>query len=218
MSYELTPVEVRVLGALVEKALATPQNYPLTLNALRTACNQTTGRHPVVDYSDAEVEAALGSLRAGGWTRIVYSPSNRAPKYRHVLDELLLVDQAQLAVLGVLLLRGPQTVGELRTRTERMHAFGSLVEVDAALDALSKPYASREEPLVVRLPARPGQKEARWAHLLCGEPVDLPDAPAAPTGVRSSERVAELEAEVQALRSDLEILRSEFEALRAELM
>jgi uncharacterized protein YceH (UPF0502 family) len=221
MPHDLTAEEVRVLGALVEKGLATPQNYPLTLNALRTACNQSTGRTPVVDYSDRLIEDALTRLRADGWTRIVYSPANRAPKYRHVLDERLVLDDAQTAVLGVLLLRGPQTVGEIKSRTERMHAFGTIAEVDEALRSLSGPYASREEGLVVRLAPRPGQKEARWAHLLSGEPVEVADLTVAfaPTrsGERRDDRVAALEAELAEVRDHLAALRAEFDAFRADL-
>ncbi len=219
MPYDLTPEEVRVLGALVEKDLATPQNYPLTLNALRMACNQTTGRNPVVDYTEREIEDTLTNLRANGWTRIVYSPSNRAPKYRHVIEELLVLDAAQTAVLGVLLLRGPQTVGEIKTRTERMQAFATLEEVEAALSALSAPYASREDPLVVRMAPRPGQKEARWAHLLSGDPVEVAvtSAPARPRSAdRGEERIADLEATVAALRAELDALRGEFDTFRSE--
>jgi len=219
MPYDLTAEEVRVLGALVEKDLATPQNYPLTLNALRTACNQTTGRNPVVDYTEREIEDTLTDLRANGWTRIVYSPSNRAPKYRHVLEEVLLLDAAQTAVLGVLLLRGPQTVGEIKTRTERMQAFATLEGVESALGALSGPYASREDALVVRMAPRPGQKEARWAHLLSGDPVEVV-VTAAPSRTRTADRgeehIAQLEAEVEGLRSGLDALRAEFDTFRSE--
>lgn len=160
---DLTEVECRVLGSLIEKDRTTPQNYPLTLNALRVACNQSTNRDPVVDYDDRTIEAALGSLRERGLTRIVYSPTNRATKYRHVLDEHLRLTPAELALLGVLLLRGPQTVGELKSRAERGHGFGDLAEAQATVDGLiSRPAG----PLVVRLDRRPGQKDARYRHLL----------------------------------------------------
>lgn len=162
---DLTPEEVRVLGALAEKQLTTPQYYPLTLNALVNACNQTSNRHPVVRYDDATVERALASLRERGLVRTVLSPGNRAPKYRHVLEEQLTLVREELAVTTVLLLRGPQTVGELRTRTERMHPFSSLEEVEAALDRLATRH---EEPLARRLERQPGQKEARYEHLLGG--------------------------------------------------
>src|SRR5437879_5611704 len=128
---ELTAEEVRVLGCLVEKEAATPQSYPLTLNALVNACNQLTGRDPVVAYDERTVEQALHSLRERGLTRIVHSRSNRVPKFRHVLDEALALERPELAVLCLLALRGPQTAGELRSRSERLHAFGDPGEVQA---------------------------------------------------------------------------------------
>jgi uncharacterized protein YceH (UPF0502 family) len=181
---DFTAVEVRVLGCLIEKERATPQNYPLTLNALRTASNQSTNRDPVVDYDDPAIEDALTSLRERKLTRIVYSTSNRAAKYRHVLDEELRLDDAQLAVLCVLFLRGPQTVGEIKGRTERLHAFSDLAEVQETLERLAAHHLG---PMARRLERRPGQKDARYVHLLSAEldaldaPVDMPvdalDAP-----------------------------------------
>ena len=162
---ELTPEEARVVGALAEKQLTTPQYYPLTLNALVNACNQTSNRNPVVAYDDMTVERALQGLRDKGLARAVLSPGNRAPKYRHLLDEALPLVPEELAVMTVLLLRGPQTVGELRTRTERMYAFATLEDVEAALERLATRH---EEPLAERLERQPGQKEARYAHLLGG--------------------------------------------------
>lgn len=164
---DLTPEEARVVGALAEKQLTTPQYYPLTLNALVNACNQSSNRDPVVSYDDATVERALQGLRDKGLARAVLSPGNRAPKYRHLLEEALALVPEELAVMTVLLLRGPQTVGELRTRTERMYAFISLEEVEAALERLATRH---EEPLVERLERQPGQKEPRHAHLLGGRP------------------------------------------------
>ncbi len=160
---QLTPEEARVVGALAEKQLTTPQYYPLTLNALVNACNQTSNRNPVVAYDEATVERALHGLRDKRLARTVLSPGNRAPKYRHLLDEALALVPEELAVLTVLLLRGPQTVGELRTRSERMYPFASLEEVEAALERLATRH---EEPLVERLERQPGQKEARYTHLL----------------------------------------------------
>jgi uncharacterized protein YceH (UPF0502 family) len=159
---DLSAEEVRVLGCLVEKEATTPANYPLTLNALRSACNQSTSRDPVVSYDDRTVEAALASLRRRGFTRNVHSTSNRAMKFRHVLPDVLALDPAETAVLCVLMLRGPQTVGELKGRTERQHGFASIEETAAVLDAL----AGRARPLVRRLPRSPGQKDARWIQLL----------------------------------------------------
>lgn len=162
---ELTPEEARVVGALAEKQLTTPQYYPLTLNALVNACNQTSNRNPVVSYDEATVERALQGLRDKHLARAVLSPSNRGAKFKHLLDETLALVPEELALLTVLLLRGPQTVGELRTRTERMHTFASLEEVEATLDRLATRH---EEPLAEKIERQPGQKEARFAHLLGG--------------------------------------------------
>jgi uncharacterized protein YceH (UPF0502 family) len=160
--------EARVLGALLEKELATPEYYPLTLNSLRAACNQSSSRDPVVSYDDATVEAALTGLREKRLARIVHSPSNRAPKYREVLAEALAQVRAlgreDLAVVCLLLLRGPQTAGELRNRADRLAQFESVAEVEAVLQRL----ATGPEPLVTRLERQPGQKEARYAQLLTG--------------------------------------------------
>jgi acyl-CoA reductase-like NAD-dependent aldehyde dehydrogenase len=160
----LTPEEARVLGALMEKSVTTPDGYPLSMNALVTACNQTTNRDPVVQYGEAIVERVLDSLRERGAVRRMKATGQRVIKYRHVVDELLGLDPGEFAVLGVLLLRGPQTPGELKGRTERWHGFASLDEIDEVLQRL----AARE--FVVHLPRRAGQKEARWSQLL--SPVD----------------------------------------------
>jgi uncharacterized protein YceH (UPF0502 family) len=165
----LSPVEGRVLGCLMEKQVTTPDQYPLSLNALVLACNQTTGRDPVTALEPGEVDAALASLRSGGWTRVVHPTHGRGvTKYRHVADDVLRLEPPELAVICLLLLRGPQTAGELRSRGDRLHRFGSPGEVEEVLDALR----ARDEPLVVRLERRPGQKEARWAQLVA----DAPDA------------------------------------------
>ena len=167
----LRPDELRVLGCLVEKEATTPDNYPLTANALRNACNQSTSRDPVVSYDDADVERALTSLRERGLTRTVHSRSNRAAKYRHVLVEVLDTEPGETALLAVLMLRGPQTVGELKARTERQYEFETSAEVAEALAGL----AARPQPLVVQLERQPGQKDARWVHLLgTDEPPDPP--------------------------------------------
>jgi uncharacterized protein YceH (UPF0502 family) len=219
---ELTATERRVLGCLVEKERTTPQSYPLTLNSLRLACNQTTARDPVVSYEDREVEEALTSLRAAGLIRIVHSPHNRAMKYRHVLGDVLEIDEGEVALLAALVLRGPQTVGELHARTERLHGFDGMADVQRTLEAL----AAREEPLAVRLERRPGQKDARWAHRLGGEapspapaheePVvatapDLPVPAPAPNGDDG------LAAEVRALRREVDELRATVEQLQEAL-
>jgi uncharacterized protein YceH (UPF0502 family) len=160
--HDLDSHEVRILGCLIEKEATTPDVYPLTLNSLRHACNQSTSRDPVVSYVDAEIEQALISLRGRGLTRTVHSTSNRAIKFRHVLPDVLGLDAAETAVLSVLMLRGAQTVGELKGRAERQHRFDSIDEVGAVLTAL----AGRDDPLVRRLERQPGQKDARWVHLL----------------------------------------------------
>jgi uncharacterized protein len=203
------PVEIRVLGCLLEKQRTTPDAYPLTLNSLRLACNQSTNRDPVVDYSEPEIRAALERLGRRGWTRMA-SWGGRAQKHRHLLGDALGVSDAELALLAVLMLRGPQTPGELKGRGERLHSFGSLVEVEQALQSL----AARE--LVRALPRRPGQKEQRFEQLLGGAPSEegqerAPEARAEPpTADREErpaddleERVARLEREVAALRAEL---------------
>lgn len=179
---DLTPQEVRVLGCLVEKEATTPDNYPLTLNSLRNACNQSTSRDPVVDYGELEIEQALKSLRERGLTRTVHSTSNRATKFRHVLPDALGLDAAETAVLSVLMLRGAQTLGEIKGRTERQHTFESIEACQEVLQAL----AARSEPLVVQLARQPGQKDARWIHLLT--PIAEPSASAA--GDRPGDRSA----------------------------
>ena len=205
---ELSPAAVRVACSLVEKALSTPQSYPLSLNALRTACNQATNREPVTEYDDTEIQAALDELRAHPLVKSVYARGSRVPKHAHLLDEHLDLDEAQTAVLAVLGLRGPQTVGELRLRTERMHAFADLEDVQHSLEGLAQhPFGA----LAVELPRQPGQSQVRWAHLLSGEP-DLTTL-AAPTGVRPTAAGAE----VDALRAEVDRLRAELEALRSRL-
>ncbi len=159
---ELSAAEVRVLGCLIEKEATTPDAYPLTLNSLRLACNQSTSRDPVVAYSDLEVDKALTSLRSRGLTRTVHSTSNRAAKFKHVADDVYELTRSELAVLCVLMLRGPQTVGELKIRTERQHSFRSTGDVEAVLAAL----AVRDPSLAVQLPRQPGQKDARWIQLV----------------------------------------------------
>jgi len=163
MALELDPVEQRVIGSLLEKERTVPDTYPMTLNGLRTACNQSSGRDPVLSLTELEVQAAFDRLKATGLARVLHaSHGARVPKHRQVLDERLTLDDGERAVVTVLLLRGPQTPGELRSRAERLHAFGSLDEVETALASL----AARDEPLVRELDRRPGQKETRWQHLL----------------------------------------------------
>ena len=212
---QLSPVQVRILGCLIEKERTTPDNYPLTMNALLAACNQTTNRHPVVTFTPATVANALENLRGDKMLRIDYSRSNRADKYRHVVDQVLDVDDAEISILGLLMLRGPQTAAELRSRAERLHPFGDQSEVDAVLARL----AARPEPLVVRLSPMVGQKESRWAHLLAGAVAPEEMAPvvdAARTASRT-ERLEALESAVAALTDEVDRLRAQHEALAARL-
>ena len=162
----LSPEELRVVSCLVEKQLTTPDSYPLTENAVVAACNQLSNRNPVVAYDTNTVRVTLTALRQRGLARVIHTPGARVPKHRHILDEALGLSRAEVSLLAVLALRGPQTVGELRTRTERMHEFSSLSEVEEILEGL----ATRDEPLVTRLERQSGQKEARYAQLLAGPP------------------------------------------------
>src|SRR6476646_478458 len=169
---DVSPVEIRIAGALIEKQRTTPDAYPLTLNALRAACNQSTSRDPVVDYDDATLREALERLGRRGWTRLASGPGSRAPKYRHLIDEALGLDGPAMSVLAVLLLRGPQTGAELQARTERLYPFGSRADVEAVLERLA------ERRLVRLNERRPGEREARWQHLIGGG-ASAPAAPAA---------------------------------------
>ncbi len=211
---ELTPVQLRVLGCLLEKERTTPDNYPLTMNALLSACNQTTNRWPVVTLTEATVGNSIENLKGEGLLRVVYSRSNRADKYRHVLDEAWGLDEAELALLGVLMLRGAQTTAELRTRTERIHRFADLEEMGAVLDRL----ASRPEPMVVHLGRSPGQKEPRWGHLLGGDvPPDSGLPVNEPARSSRSERIDTLEVTVATLREELDRLRADHDSLAERL-
>ena len=197
------PVELRVLGSLLEKQRTTPDTYPLSLNSLRLACNQTTNREPVVEYDEPTIRAALERLSRRGWVRLASGPGSRAAKYRQLFDEAVDVSEGETALLAVLMLRGPQTLGELKQRTERLHRFESLPDVAETLEGLIR----RE--LVARLGRRPGQKEERFAQLLGPEPdepsTEAPVTPAPASRLEElAERVARLEEEVAALRRALE--------------
>jgi uncharacterized protein YceH (UPF0502 family) len=229
----LTAEDARVLGSLVEKELTTPDQYPLTIKALLAACNQASNRDPVVDYDEGTVMAALDSLKAQRLIRFVLPSHGRtAVRYRHVLDEALGLDSRQSALLAVLVLRGPQTIGELRARTERMAEFDGLDEIDHELRFLS----AVAEPLATNLGRRPGQKEERWASPLVAPPVAMQAVP--PTrestgpaervesarhgssdGVRSDadDTLGELRSEIAALRSEVVDLRLELNYLRTSL-
>jgi uncharacterized protein len=195
------PTEIRVLGCLIEKQRTTPDAYPLSLNSLRLACNQSTNRDPVVEYDEPTIRQALDALTRRGWARLASGPGSRAVKYRHLFDEALGLDDAEISLLALLMLRGPQTPGELKQRSERLRRFEDLDELERVLAALV------ERELVVRLPRRPGQKEDRYAHTLGNEePVD---AGSATIAAPDDDRVAALEQAVAELRDELAALRSE---------
>lgn len=213
MDDRLTDVEVRVLGSLIEKELTTPEYYPLSLNALTNACNQSSNRDPVVQYDEATVAGAIESLRGRSLVRAVQQSGSRVTKYRHLASETLTLDLRQTAVLGVLMLRGPQTLAELRTRGSRLASFESLEDVEATLNEL---IAREPSALVTRLPRRAGQKEARYAHLLAGEVAfDAPD-PSAPRAPADGERIGALEEGMEELRKEVADLRTQLEAFRKQ--
>jgi len=219
--YELGPIELRTLGAMIEKDLATPEYYPLSLNALTNACNQKSNRDPVVAFDDVTVRSALESLRDEGFVLFVSESGSRVLKFRHRLSERLNLSLGELAVLSVLMLRGPQTIGELRTRTANLHSFADLDAVQHALDKLA---ARQPDPLAVQMPKLPGTKEPRWCHLFAPMP-ETPE-PLSPQAVASvsaagpglRERVEELEAEVKRLRESSDALRRDLDELRSALL
>jgi hypothetical protein len=198
--YDADAVELRVLGCLIEKQRTTPDAYPLSLNSLRLACNQSTNRNPVVAYEEPEIRAALERLGRRGWTRL--ASASRAVKYRHLFDDAVGVDDEEISVLAVLMLRGPQTVGELKARTERLHPFPSTDEVAATLERLSgRELAERQE-------RHPGQKEERYAQLLGDSGAAEPAAP-----TRGGGRVDGLESRVEQLEAEVAELRQLLESL-----
>jgi uncharacterized protein len=218
-SFALTPAETRILGCLLEKERITPENYPLSLNSLIAACNQSTNRDPIVTYDARAVEGGLDALRQKKLAVMIMTAGSRVPKYRHELLGHFDLNLREVALLCVLLLRGPQTLGELRTRTERMQFFDSLEQVESFLTELTK----GESPLVRVLPARPGQKENRYVQLLSGEPI-LPEnsfevVQSGPVGEVSSpepSRLDAIEKEIAELRDELARLRTELVAFRKQ--
>jgi uncharacterized protein YceH (UPF0502 family) len=209
----LNKIETRVLGALIEKDITTPDYYPLSLNALVNACNQKSNRDPVMSLDEDTVRDGLSALNEKGLAGSVSSADSRVPKYEHRLQEVFNLPRAETAVLCVLLLRGPQTPGELRGRTERMHRFEELSDVHSALQRLIQ----REPPLVQMLPRQPGTKEARYVHLLSGE-VEIAEPPAGEPAVTTTsaddERIARLESEIGDLRSEIAALKKEIQEFR----
>jgi uncharacterized protein len=187
-------VELRVLGCLIEKQRTTPDAYPLSLNSLRLACNQSTNRDPVVEYDEQTIRSALERLSRRGWARLASGAGSRAVKYRHLFDEALSVSRAELSLLAVLMLRGPQTPGELKQRTDRLHHFESPADAETVLEGLI------QRELVARQERRPGQKEQRYVQLLGGED---DDAPQTASDDSLEARVARLEADVRSLKEAL---------------
>jgi uncharacterized protein len=215
----LSSSEIRVLGALVEKQITTPDYYPLTLNSLTNACNQLTNREPVVSYDENTVVRAIEGLREKRLATLFSGAESRVAKYKHTLTDAILLTPAEVALLTVLMLRGPQTIGELRTRSERLFAFDTLPEVEETLNALA---ARQPQPLVARLPRQPGTKESRYAQLLSG-PVEsaakekTPAEPATASAPSENDRVAKLEEEVAALRRELGELHQQFADFKKQL-
>lgn len=211
MEGALSAVEIRALGCLIEKQITVPESYPLTLNALLSACNQTTNRDPVTSYDESAVAAALEGLREKGFVRRVIGA--RAPRYEHRFNEQYTLGRGETAAMCVLMLRGPQTAGEIRARAGRLHAFAGLEEVEAALQSL----VGAAPPLAIRLPRLPGTKESRVAHLLGGEPRAADEAqagesqpgPAGSEAHADPDRLARLEAEVGGLRQEVQELRQQ---------
>lgn len=218
MDFLLAPVEVRILGALLEKDITTPEYYPLTLNALLNACNQKTNRDPVVTYEEEAVSLALETSKNKGFVITITGGSNRVPKYAHRIGERLNLGRREVAILCELMLRGAQTPGELRSHASRLYEFEDLEEVEIVVRGLMD---LQPDPLAAQLARQPGSREIRYAHLLSGQP--LPDVPAdAPVLVVPppqgswSDRTALLEAEIGALRGEIDQLREEFARFRRQ--
>ena len=205
MDFGLHPVEVRVLSSLIEKEITTPEYYPQSLNALVNACNQKSNRDPVVSYDEDTVMQAIELLRNKGLASIITGAGSRVPKYAHRFSEKLNLGRREIAILCELMLRGPQTIGELRTRTERLHRFNDLLEVESLLDRMTE--------FVVKLPRRTGEKESRYGQLFSG-PVDNSEPEATP--VARTDRIGALEAEIGRLRSEMDELKRQFADFRRQ--
>lgn len=211
MPEQINEIEARILGSLVEKQLTTPEYYPLTMNALVAACNQKTNREPVVFYNEDIVQKALDHLRDRNLAYVFYGSTSRVPKYKHMLPNVYELEPSETAVLCVLMLRGAQTIGEIRERTGRLYDFRDLNDVNETLEALQM----RDDPLVVKLERQPGQKEARYAHLLCGEP-KIPAYTPRTAALVQGDRVEKLEEEVANLRNELDEFKKAFEEFKKQ--
>ena len=206
----LTDIEARVLGSLIEKQVTTPEYYPLTLNALTLACNQKNNRYPVTSYTESQVSDAVETLREKNLAYVFYGSTSREPKYKHVMPEVMHLSHPEVALMCVLMLRGAQTLGELRGNAARLHDFSGLEEVEQTLNGL----ITRDEPMVARVPRQPGQKEGRFAHLLSGE-INLEALAEAERAVPVSRR-SSLEEKVEALTAEVEKLKEQFEQFRKQ--
>jgi uncharacterized protein YceH (UPF0502 family) len=219
MNPPLTAVEVRILGALVEKETTTPDTYPLTLSGLTAACNQSTNREPVMRLEEGAIMEAIVSLRRRSLLRAIQPAGSRVTKYQHLLTDALNVDQRELALLGVTMLRGAQTLAELHVRTARLAEFADAADVESVLERL---ITREPEPLAVRLARRPGQKELRYTHLLSGDAAFAEEqervvAPSStPSSTAGDERITALERTVEALQAELQALRTQFSAFEAQ--
>ena len=207
MTHVLSPVAARVLGSLVEKEITTPEYYPLSLNALANACNQKNNREPVMNLDEDQIRQALHQLEDDGLAGPARGTDSRVAKYEHRMQEVFNFTRGEIGVVCVLLLRGPQTPGELRGRGERMHRFEELSDVQSTLQRLMQ----REPPLVKVLPRQPGTKEARYAHLFSGEPAEVVVYTEATESARRGPGLGQLEAEIAALREEVAELRGQVE-------
>ena len=214
----LNPIEVRVLGSLIEKQITTPEYYPLTLNSLTAACNQKNNRSPVTSYAESEVDDALYTLREKNLAYVFHGSTSRVPKYKHVVPEVMHLSPPEVAAMCVLMLSGPQTLGEIRTRGYRLYEFSGLEEVEETLRGLA---AREDEPLALKLPRQPGQKDARYVHLLSGMPdveemMESVPAERATRRAGDAERLAQLEQQVQSLTQQVSKLTEQFEAFKKQ--
>lgn len=212
MTTILTDIETRVLGSLIEKQVTTPEYYPLTLNGLTLACNQKNNRYPVTSYTENQVSDAVERLREKNLAYVFYGSTSRVPKYKHVMPEVMHLSHPEVALMCVLMLRGAQTLGELRGNASRLHDFSGLEEVEQTLNGL----ITRDEPMVARLPRQPGQKEGRFAHLLSGEINIEALAESERAAAATPSRRAGLEEKVEALAAEVEKLKEQFEQFRKQ--
>lgn len=214
MDFSLNDIEVRILACLIEKEMTTPEYYPLSLNSLTNACNQKSSRSPVVSYNEADVARGLGSLQEKGLVRKTLTPGSRVSKYLHAVLDRFDLSRQEMAILCELMLRGPQTVGEVRSHAERMAVFEGLEEVENTLQGL----AEHDPPLTLRMPRETGRKECRYMHLFSGGVETLHDFSAEPAAIQmsSQEKVGKLEEEIVRMRSELEELKRAFAEFKSQ--